>query len=69
MSRTSRRRVLLLRSHLRPRVQNLDDYTDHLYEIDDTDHPSEIEIVNRDSDKTIRTLEYVDYWTVKKEKK
>jgi hypothetical protein len=49
--------------------KNLDDYTDHLYEIDDTDHPSEIEIVNRDSDKTIRTLEYVDYWTVKKEKK
>jgi hypothetical protein len=43
---------------------NLDDYTDH---VENQDHPRTIEIVDKDSGDTIRTLEFVGgYWSVKK---
>jgi len=44
------------------RFDNLDDYTDHLH---DKHHTQTIEIIDRDSHRTIRTLEFVDgLWQV-----
>lgn len=43
---------------------NLDEYTHHL---ESQDHPKTIEVVQKDSGDTLRTLEFVDgYWSVKK---
>jgi hypothetical protein len=44
---------------------NLDEYTDHI-DAEGEDHPNTIQVVRKDSDRTIRTLEFVGgYWSVR----